>query len=197
MKLFQKGVGDTWKIFAEKIGAEYYKGGLIKNRRITVPVKKWQIVIDLNTVNNIPFTRVRCPFLSNSDFKLKIHRKSIFSFIAKLFGVRGIEIGFPEFDSKFLVKSNEVSMAMNLLSNSKIRELFLHISSLTLTFDLKKLRAGLGKKVPKNAKMLYFQEPSQIKDVDMLQNIVNLFREILMELHRLSVVSDIAPDIKL
>lgn len=135
MGLFSKITGkdraESWKLLSEEMGAQFIDRGMLKGgAKVVATYKNWEIEMDMFTVQhqndhgpgmnsgqginighnaNAPtqYTRIVAPFVKKSDYSLNIHRESGFSKAMKIFGGQDIEIGIPEFDKNYKVKSND------------------------------------------------------------------------------------------
>ena len=89
--------------------------------------KDWVVTLDSFVVPagkvHIPMTRIRAPYVNPGGFRFTIYRKSIFSGIAKAFGMQDIEIGDSPFDDDFIIKGTDESQVRALLANPRLREL--------------------------------------------------------------------------
>ena len=68
-------------------------------------------------------------FVSNlktfDDFRFSLHPQDFIDGIGKLVGMQDIEIGYPEFDKKIIVKTNHPERVKDILSDSAVRETLL------------------------------------------------------------------------
>lgn len=58
---------------------------------------------------------------SNSDYKFAIHNEDFLDEIGKFFGMQDVELGYPEFDKKVIVKTNSAERTRMLFANQAAR----------------------------------------------------------------------------
>ena len=128
-------------------------------------------------------------------FRFTIYRKTLFSDLGKFFGMQDIEIGDPEFDRDFIIKSNTAPKAMALFSNQKIRRLIQAQPSIHL--QVKGDESWFGTSFPQGVDELYFQVPGVIKDLERLKALYELFAEVLNHLCHIGSAYENDPHINL
>ena len=62
--------------------------------------------------------------LPEDDFKFVIHHEGFLDEIGKFFGMQDVEIGYPEFDKKVIVKTNDESKMANVFQDEETRKTF-------------------------------------------------------------------------
>jgi hypothetical protein len=142
-KLTGKDRAESWKLLSEEMGAQFIDRGALKGGpKVVATYKNWEIEMDMYSVQNqnshgpgtntgqginigrnanttTHYTRIVAPFVKKSDYSLNIHRESGFSKALKIFGGKDIEIGNPEFDKNYRVKSNDEEQTIALFMNEK------------------------------------------------------------------------------
>lgn len=134
-KLTGKDRAESWKLLSEEMGAQFIDRGMLNGGpKVVVTYKNWEIEMDMYTVNNhtdhdnrnrigndtvTHYTRIVAPFVKKSDYSLNIHRESGISKAMKIFGGQDIEIGNPEFDKNYKIKSNDEDQTIALFKNEK------------------------------------------------------------------------------
>src|SRR5436190_5169703 len=96
---------EIWRQLSQQMNARYVAGGWAKSDRVEVDHGDWTVTLDTYVVSTgktvIVFTRMRAPYVNPHGFRFMVYRKSIFTGIAKFFGMQDIEIGHPPFDHDF------------------------------------------------------------------------------------------------
>ena len=77
-------------------------------------------------------TRFVAPVASASDFAFTIHPEGFLSDFAKLFGLQDEVVGYPEFDEKVIIKTNDKEKVKAIFSNEALRQTFSTLSSFNL-----------------------------------------------------------------
>ena len=181
------GREEAWRRFANEIGAEFIKGGLLQSDKVVAKVKEWIITLDTYTEGSwetvrFIYTRMRVPYSNKDGFKFTIYRKKdLLSFsicgieigrslsqkLGKFLVRRNIEVGYPDFDNVFIIESKNESKVRALFANSRIRQLI-------------QIQPDIYFKLSRSE--LYFRSEGVIDDVERLKSIFELFKETLNQL---------------
>ncbi len=70
------------------------------------------------------FTRLSAPLQRRDDFKFHIHDEGFLADVGKLLGMQDVVIGYPEFDDKVIIKTNNKDRIRQLFSAAEVREVF-------------------------------------------------------------------------
>ena len=143
---------------------------------------------------NNSYTRVLAPYIATREFKFDIHHKNILSALGKIFGAQDIEIGDPYFDREYIVKSNDEGLILSLLGNRKIIELIQKLQP-PMQFFLfsKKVKKLYGMKFPPQTWEIYFQQSGVITEIERMKLIIEIFKEILMQLYKIGIAEKQSP----
>ena len=174
-----------WKQLSSEINAEFVDRGFWKGGKVIAKVEEWTVMLDTyyqqaGQYGGTGYTRMRAPYVNKDGFRFTIYRKGLFSEIGKLFGMQDIEVGYPNFDRDFIIKSNAEDKVRMLFSNPRIRKLIQYQPAIYL--QVKDDEGWFGTKFPEGVDELYFQVVGVIKDVDRLKSIYELFAETLNQL---------------
>jgi hypothetical protein len=198
-ELFGPSKEEIWSQLSKEIGADYQQGGFFKTGKVVLSHRQWEIILDTYTVSTgkstITFTRMRAPYVNRDGFRFRIYRKSIFSWLGKMFGMQDIEIGDPYFDEEFIIQGEHADMVMRLFSNMNIRKLIQNQPN--IHFQVKDDEGIFGKKFPEGVDELYFQTTGIIKDKQRLKDLFDLFAAVLEELCQLGSAYENEPGVKL
>jgi hypothetical protein len=198
-KIFGPNKEEIWQQLCHEIGAEYINNGIWKGDKVVAKVKEWTITLDTYTVStgksHVTYTRMRAPYVNADGFRFKIYRKSVFSNIGKYFGMKDIEVGYPEFDRDFIIKASDESKTRSLFMNDRIRALIHEQPSISL--EVKDDEGWFGKNFPEGVDELYFQVTGVITDVKRLKSLYDLFGETLNHLCHIGSAYENDPQIKL
>jgi len=198
-KLFGPSQEEVWRQLCADIGAEFVKGGFWKGNKVQAHVGEWTVTLDTYTVStghsHVTYTRLRAPYVNMDGFRFTVYRKSIFTGLAKAFGMQDIEIGNPEFDREFVIKSNYEVKAIALFSNQRIRQLIQAQPSIHL--QVKDDEGWFGANYPQGVDELSFQVLGVIKDVERLKALYTLFSEVLNYLCKIGSAYETDPHVTL
>lgn len=199
----------VWKQFADEIGAEFIKGGLLGRDKVVARMNGWTITLDTFAKSSgqggITYTRIRAPYVNKDGFRFTIYRKRIFRPLGELFGRQDIQIGDPEFDRDFIIKANDEVKVRELFANPRIRQLiqcqpdiFLKVEGTLFIKDNGgvKVRGLFDRPLPGTAvDELYFQVEGFIDDSERLRSLFQLFAETLNQLVHISSASEDQPHV--
>ena len=181
---------NIWQELAEETGGKFIEGHSWHSDRTEVEYNNWKIIFDNFTLwsgkYHTEMTRVIAPIISTNDFKFEIYRNGFIRKIEKLFGAQDVEIGNIEFDKAFVIKSNNEFKIKTFLRNKKIRNLIELEKEVNIQICDQK---GIWEeKLPQNELELSFFWDEEIKDIEKLKSILNLFIEMLNELYQMKTI---------
>ena len=199
-KLFGPSKEEVWNLLAQQIGAEFKRGeGWTGRSRVDANVGQWVVTLDTFTVSTgkstITFTRMRAPFVNRDGFRFTITRSGIFSPVARVLGFQDVEVGDPDFDKAFVVKTNDQPRVRTLLADADLRAKLALQPSLTLS--VLDDEGFFGAKFPEGVDELKFHAHGVIKDLVRLQNLFELFAATLHRLCHIGSAYEDDPGIRL
>jgi hypothetical protein len=191
---------EIWKQLCAEIGADFVDGGFWKGDKVQARVRNWTITLDVFVVSSgkshIKYTRMRAPFVSQDGLRFRIYRKGFFSGMGKALGMQDIEVGHAlHFDEDFIIQGNDESKVRALFANPEIRRLIDDQPEIRL--ELKDDEGFFSTHFPEGVDELYFQVVGEIKDVERLRKLFDLFAEVLEELHRQGSATQESPGVAL
>ena len=189
--LFGPGREEIWQALREQVGGEVIAGGFCRGEKLQVQAGDWTVTLDEYTVTSmagkvpisIPYTRLRAPFPNPSGFRFSIHRASFFSYLGTLLGMQDVEVGYPEFDNAFVIKSNNEQVVKSLCRSERLRALVTAQPKFQL--NIRDDEGWFGKSYPEGVDVLVFEVAEHIRDVSRLKSLYDVFAEAL---HRLSEI---------
>ena len=106
-----------------------------------------------------------------------------------------IEIGDAAFDEAFIIQGNDASKVRLLFSNPRVRELV--SAQPEIEFTVKDDEGWFGPKFPEGVDELCFLAHGVVKDAARLEQVYELFAEVLDELCRLGAAYETDPHVSL
>jgi hypothetical protein len=143
LDVFQKR--ELWK----QIGIEFNgnfkishnSGNELEIHGLNIPYKNWEIKLSESDTRPLKF---ELDFKSQIDFELIIGFEDSIEKLLKRLGKKEVELGYKEFDDKYLVKSNDPEMTKSLLTLDIMNSLLEHnVYSLAYTTNCKKKISNL------------------------------------------------------
>lgn len=183
-----------WKKFAEEIGGKYVEFHYWHSDKAEVNYNKWKIIFDnyieYRTVSNLTlekkYTRILAPFISLDDFRFEIYKQHFSDSIAKIFGCQDVEIGYPEFDKKYIVKTNNEFKIKSIFRNKNFINSFINLEN--PNFQISDQKGIWEEKLPEKEFELTLFFEGEINDIEILKSILNLFKEMLDALYELKSI---------
>lgn len=133
------------------------------------------------------YTRLRSPFVNNSNLKFTIYPNGVLSEFGKLlFGMQDIDIGNRHFDEQMIVQGNDAERIRKMLTNNTLRELLILqcMTNANYVLTIKDDEGWFNDHFPAGVDELYFESMGLIDNRDVLQRLVELFSIVLDELVR-------------
>lgn len=198
--LFGPSREEIWRQLCSEIGADFVDGGIWKGDKVQAQVRNWIVTLDINVVHVgkvvVSYTRFRAPFVSRDGFRFRAYRKSAFSNLGKMFGMQDIEAGSSaRFDEDFILQGNDEHKVRALFANQEIIRLLQEHRE--VHFELKDDEGAFTKRFPEGVDELWLQIPGEIKDVDRLKKLFDLFAEVLDQLCQIGSATEEAPGVAL
>ena len=181
---------EIWSALRAEIGGEIVEGGFCRGAKLQASAGEWTVSLDEYTQviliggkhpMPIQHTRMRAPFPNPSGFRFSIHRASVFSYIGKVLGLQDIEVGYPQFDEDFVIKSNNEQIVKSLCRSEQLRALITAQPKFQLS--VQDDEGWFGQSYPDDVDILVFDVVELIRDVERLKSLYDVFAETL---HRLS-----------
>lgn len=196
-QVFGPSKEEIWSQLSQELGADYQEGSFFKEGKVVLSHREWEITLDTYTVHTgkstIIYTRMRAPYVNRDGAWFNIYRKSVFSWVGKLFGVKDIEIGDSFFDDEFIIQGEPEALVSRLLSNVEVRQLIQ--AQPGIHFQVKDDDGWFKSKFPEGVDELYFEVVGVIKDRERLKSLFDLFALVLDELCRFGSAYETDPNV--
>ncbi len=181
----------SWYDFALLTNGKYIEEIAWHSDKTEIEYLNFKITFDdyriWSKYNRKTMTRVIVPYVSADDFRFKIRKTNFLRSIAKMVGSQDVEIGFDDFDQKFIIKSNQEDKLKTIFQNDVIRNILLNQKKFYL--EISKFEGVWGEKLPKNEFELSFYVDGKIQDPERLKTILTLFKELIKEMVALKLMN--------
>jgi hypothetical protein len=178
------GKDEAWAALAGRRGGEIVPGRKGGVKKVRFPIEPWVLTLDSFTQStgesSHPVTRLRIPYRARDDFRFRIYRQSIFSAIGKMFGMQDIEVGRPEIDDDWIIRSNSVGRIQSVMALTEISRSLAALR--TGGLDIKPLR---GKHKAADRMVASYQVTGLLRDDARLDAAVTLMQSLIERLCRL------------
>jgi hypothetical protein len=190
MQDISKNKINIWQEFAKETNGTFAEGYSWRSDSTTIEYKNWKIVFDNYRLwsgkHSTFLTRVIVPITLRDNFKFEIYKEGFIRKIEKLFGAQDIEIGYPEFDKSFIIKSNNELKIKTLLGNKEIRKLIGSLKDVNI--QILNYQGIWEKELPENEFELSYFIDGIIGDLATLHLLLELFKLMLDELHQINAI---------
>lgn len=198
-EIFGPSKKEIWSQIAVDIDGEFLDRGFWKTDVVVYQHREWQLVLDSffrsTGKSQIPYTRMRAPFINKDRLYLKMYRETFFSSIGKAFGMQDITIGDEYFDRKFVIQGNKEEKIKHLLYEPKLKQLF-DIQP-KVYVEIKNDDGLFGTSFPAGVDQLYFECLGIIKDLKNLYHLFELFSLLLERLVKIDSAYEDDPNVSL
>lgn len=185
-----KNKTNFWQEFAKQTDGTFKEGYSWRSDSNTIDYKNWKITFDNYTLWSGKYcaqmTRVVAPITFTDNFKFEIYREGFIRKIEKIFGAQDIEIGYPEFDRAFTIKSNNEFKIKTLLRNKEIRNLL--ESQKEVNFQISDQEGIWERKLPEGEYELSCYMDGEVDDMEILKSAFTVFKLILNDLYQMKSI---------
>ncbi|SEO77006.1 hypothetical protein SAMN05444671_4072 [Flavobacterium sp. CF108] len=182
---------NIWKEFANQTNGTFKEGYSWQSDSVEIEYKNWKIVFDNYTLwsgkYSTEMTRVIVPIILQDNFRFEIYKEGFIRKIEKIFGAQDIEIGYADFDKTFTIKSNNEFKIKTLLRNSEIRNLI--TSQKDVNIQISDQKGIWEEELPENEFELSYFIDGEIRDLNILNELLELFKLILDEMLQINVIA--------
>jgi len=188
----------AWRQLSTEIGAAFAQGKSPDDMTVLAKVKHWTIKLQTElretggySSSKQRFSWMEAHYVSKDGFQFEIYRRGPFSNLwLKLWRMKNLEVGYPEFDHAFIVKANDQSKVRALVANPRIRHLIQSQPSIHL-----KVREDRPHGSPvQGVSVLYCDLGLRVvTHVERLKSLIELFEETLDHLCEIGSASSGGP----
>lgn len=182
---------NIWQEFAKETNGTFAEGYSWRSDSTEIEYKNWKIIFDNYKLwsgkHSTLMTRVITPITLKDNFKFEIYREGFVRKIEKLFGAQDIQIGYPDFDNAFTIKSNNEFKIKTLLRNKEIRNLI--ASQKDVNIQILNYHGIWENELSENEFELSYFIDGHIKDIETLKSLLALFKLILDDLYQMNAIN--------
>ncbi|NCD68677.1 hypothetical protein [Mucilaginibacter agri] len=143
--------------------------------------KRIQLYIDIDPGGGFEggseSTQLKSPLPVSSDFKFAIHHQGFIDSVGKFFGMQDVTTGYPEFDKKVIVETNDKERISQVFADAEVRDIFAKLDNFTLGIHTHQVEDS-DVKHP----WLEFNTDEAIDDSEQLRQIYHGFCKVLAHL---------------
>lgn len=167
---------EVWQQIKQQLTAE--PGFLNYKAQIEQGGRHLALLIDIDLgggfQSGISTTTLSARLSDDPGFLFAIHRERLIDNVGKFFGMQDIVIGFPEFDDKMIIKTNDEKRTKKLFGLSPTRKLFNSLSNFSLHIESEhEHRSG------REIYYLVFTIDEGITKLPLLRSIYKAFNDVL------------------
>ncbi|MBI1389683.1 MAG: DUF3137 domain-containing protein [bacterium] len=182
--IFRPSKDEIWKKLSDEMKANFVPGQTSRGGKVVAKVGEWTVTLDLHRVDtqhdHVVYTRLRAPFANKDGFRFLIYRQTLFSAVAKAFGMQDIDVGFTEFDRHYVIQGNDAAKVKALFASQSVRGA---ISAYPEFYgEVRNDDGWFHDEFPEGVDELYCLIEGEIVDPDKLKGLFDLFAELLNQL---------------
>jgi len=110
-----KNEQEVWPLIEANLNTDEYTYDVL----IEQGGKRIQLYIDIDPGGGFEggseLTQIKAPLPVSNEFRFAIHHQGFIDSLGKFFGMQDVETGYPEFDKKVLVETNDKEKVHQLL----------------------------------------------------------------------------------
>lgn len=175
--LFGPSRSEVWSKLAAEMEGRFDGGGWLEGAKVEVDAGPWTITLDTYRVNKHTYTRLRAPYVNPRGFRFHVYPQHVFAQVGKLFGMRDVEVGVPEFDDAWIVQGTDDALLAQLFRTESIRGLLGaagHVS-----FQVRDDEGWFGRRFPDGVDELVLTTSGVVRNIPRLKVFFALFAETL------------------
>lgn len=125
--------GEIW----QQITDDFNKESDFLEYRVMIEQQNRRVLLDIDIDLGGGFeggyesTLLRSQIKSTEDFRFATHHESFIDEVGKFFGMQDVVVGFPEFDQKVIIKSNDETRVKSIFSDTSVRGVFQALDNYT------------------------------------------------------------------
>ncbi len=121
----------AWSEFSGLVGLTFEPGNIFSQPKASGTYRGHSLLLESFTRgagrSRTTYTRLAVAVDNRSDINLGLYQEGMFSKIGKAFGSQDIQVGDPEVDQKFIIRSKPEEFAMRLFSSVNLRSKLLQL----------------------------------------------------------------------
>lgn len=171
--------GEIWNQIAEDLRANEFSYAAVIDYQDTKIIFNIEIDPGGGFEGGYQTTMLRGELQHAGDFKFAIHHQGLLDEIGKFFGMQDIETGYPEFDKKVIVKSNDEEKVKSIFAEAQARSVFKEMND--FIFHIAKHHVDENEK---EASFLELTIEEAIVDTARLVSLFNAFYNVLSAIEK-------------
>lgn len=96
-RFFGPSIKESWGQLCREIGGQYIESGFWKRAKVQIPCGPWTVTLDTYSESSgddsTIYTRMRAPYVAKDGFRFTMYRKTVFSGLGELLGMRDVQVG--------------------------------------------------------------------------------------------------------
>ncbi len=123
---------EVWPLIEAALSADEYTYDVL----IEQAGKRIQLYIDIDPGGGFEggseLTQLKAALPVTNEFRFAIHHQGFIDSVGKFFGMQDVETGYPEFDKKIIVVTNNEQKVHELFADADVREIFAKLDNFNL-----------------------------------------------------------------
>jgi hypothetical protein len=176
-----------WKKISDELGGQLTDQKGARHDKVVADIGSWTVTLDQHTEagyrSEHVYTRLRAAFVNPDGLRFAVSHQTVFANIGKLVGLQDIQVDHEPFDNMFLIQGTDADKIKALFDDDKLREL----TKLEPNIHLQVRDAGSWFEdfYPDNVDELVLEVQGEVKDLDRLKRLFDLFSNVMDGLCRI------------
>ena len=170
-----------WKKLSDELGGTLTDAKGSRHDKVVATVGQWVVTLDKHSEPGYQSehmtTRLRAPFVNPDGLRFMVRHQSVFDNIGKLVGMQDIRIDREPFDKMFFVQGSDPTKIKSLFSDDRLRELVKTEPNIHL--QVRDAGNYFEDFYPDNVDELVLEVCDEVKDLDRLKRLFDLFARTL------------------
>ncbi|MGH7542117.1 MAG: hypothetical protein ACRELC_14075 [Gemmatimonadota bacterium] len=183
---------EAWRHVAEAIGGDVEHSEDGKPHRLIVPHRDWTLTLENYTVStgstSATYPRVRALFVREAPFSLRVTKRNPFHVLARLVGIREVQVSYGPLDRTLFVRSDDPTLARSILRGTDVGQALLVDPALRL--DVTRPGQRIRKITGETIGEVRVQTGGKERDVTRLRSMLRLCADTLEQLARFGAAGE-------
>lgn len=181
LERFADHENELWKKLSDELGGTLTDQKGSRHDKVVAKVGQWVVTLDKHSEPGYHAehmtTRLRAPFVNPDGLRFMVRHEGVFENIGKLVGMQDIQIDRMPFDKMFLVQGSDPAKIKSLFTDDRLRELVKTEPKIHL--QVRDAGDYFEDFYPDNVDELVLEVCDEVKDLDRLKRLFDLFARTL------------------
>ncbi|MEZ6190515.1 MAG: hypothetical protein R3C45_04405 [Phycisphaerales bacterium] len=173
-----------WKKLSDELGGTLTDLKGSRHDKVVAKVGQWVVTLDMHSEPGYHAehltTRLRAPFVNPDGLRFMVRHQGIFDHLGKLVGMQDIKVDHEPFDKMFLIQGSDPAKIKSLFADERLRGLVK--TEPNIHIQVRDAGNYFEDYFPDNVDELVLEVCDEVKDLDRLKRLFDLFARTLDDL---------------